>query len=83
MSVLGKLLHECVKPQMPHDPDVEQEGPAIERCEEKEDGSLWVRNREYGSRVNFCPFCGYPAKVKMVNLVRRFYCWENNHERSR
>lgn len=40
-------------------------GQAIEECDEREDGTLWAGNGEYGTRVNFCPFCGYSAKVKV------------------
>jgi len=36
-------------------------GPAIEECDEREDGSFWVGNSEYGSQVNYCPFCGAKA----------------------
>lgn len=35
-------------------------------CLEKEDGTLWVNNEEYESQVNFCPYCGYPARIKAV-----------------
>jgi hypothetical protein len=37
-------------------------GPAVLACREKEDGSLWVDNDEYESRVNYCPFCGFQAR---------------------
>lgn len=36
-------------------------GPAIEGVAQHEDGSFWVSNSEYSTRVNFCPFCGCPA----------------------
>lgn len=47
-------------------------GEAIEKCWEDEDGRLWVShtvvggeyNYDYFSVVNFCPYCGYEAKVK-------------------
>lgn len=38
-------------------------GPAIDECVEREDGSLWIDNGEYGSQVAFCPCCGFKAKV--------------------
>ncbi len=38
-------------------------GAAIDQCFEHEDGTLRVDNDEYGSLVNFCPICGYKAKV--------------------
>ena len=40
-------------------------GQAITQCVELEDGTLTVDNDEYGSQVNFCPYCGYEAKVKI------------------
>mgnify|MGYP001586198926 CR=1 FL=1 len=41
-------------------------GPAIEYCHGRDDGSLWAGNSEYGTRVNFCPFCGLKAPVGRV-----------------
>jgi len=39
----------------------------IEGCFESVDGRLFVFNGEYGTcQVNFCPFCGFEAKVKIV-----------------
>lgn len=40
-------------------------GPAIDECFEDSDGLLFVSNGEYGSQVNFCPWCGYEAKIKV------------------
>lgn len=40
-------------------------GAAVEACYEEGDGTLWVHNTEYASQVNFCPYCGYAAKVKV------------------
>jgi len=54
-------LHECKTPGWFFAGDAE----AITRCFEKSDGTLWVENGEYRSQVNFCPFCGYEAKVKV------------------
>jgi len=42
-------------------------GGAIAWVYETEDGRLWVDNDEYVSQVNFCPFTGYEAKVKVKN----------------
>lgn len=39
-------------------------GAAIDHCFE-EDGKLFVSNSEYMSQVNFCPYCGYEAKIKV------------------
>jgi wobble nucleotide-excising tRNase len=41
-------------------------GGAIRRCQEDEDGTLWVDNGEYASQVNYCPFCGYQARVQVL-----------------
>lgn len=39
-------------------------GSAVTSCYELDDGTLWISNDEYASQVNFCPFCGYQAKVR-------------------
>jgi len=66
------LLHYC-EPGY----DVENERPrfecagfgaAITACHEDEDGALWCGNDEYGTRVNFCPFCGYKARLQ-INIA--------------
>ena len=48
-------------------------GPAIEDVDEHEDGKLWAGNSEYNTQVNFCPVCGYKAKVAVVPI-------DPNHE---
>lgn len=40
-------------------------GHAIVRCWEDKNGKLWVDNREYGTQVNFCPFTGKEALIKI------------------
>ena len=40
-------------------------GPAVTDCRELADGTLWVGNDEYGSRVNFCPFTGRKARTPL------------------
>lgn len=63
----SRKLHDCSV----HDVEVEFEdyrilyGCAVTECIEYEDGKLYVSNGEYGNRVNYCPFCGYKAKVQM------------------
>ena len=47
------------------DSDYECYGVAITTCYEGDDGRLWAGNGEYGSQVNFCPVCGFEAKVKV------------------
>ncbi len=61
-------LHECKIPISTEFDDDPREiwGGAIGKCTEYADGTLWVDNGEYGSQVNFCPFCGYEAKVKIT-----------------
>lgn len=39
-------------------------GEAITYCMEYDDG-LWVGNGEYASQVNYCPYCGYKAKIQI------------------
>ena len=41
-------------------------GAAIDICTEHEDGTLWCGNSEYGSQVNFCPYCGFEARVRVL-----------------
>lgn len=36
-------------------------GSAIVDCVENSDGTFWVENGEYASRVNYCPYCGMKA----------------------
>lgn len=55
-----KRFHYCEMDEKSH-----LHGPAIDCCFEDIDGFLFVSNGEYGSQVNFCPFCGYEAKVKI------------------
>ena len=45
-------------------------GLAITSVSEFEDGSMWADNEEYGSRVNYCPFCGQPAKLQMKRKIQ-------------
>jgi len=40
-------------------------GEAISSCDEEENGELWVGNGEYESQVNYCPQCGFKAKVQI------------------
>jgi hypothetical protein len=39
-------------------------GAAIEYCYEDENKKFWVGNGEYGSQVNYCPFCGEKAPIQ-------------------
>lgn len=53
-------LHKC-EGTLPED----SYGSAISSCFEGEDGALWVSNEEYASQVNFCPYCGFRAKIQL------------------
>lgn len=44
---------------------IEKWGNAISYTYEKEDGTMWVGNNEYESRVNYCPITGKSAKKQM------------------
>lgn len=43
-------------------------GQAITACFEDLDGRLYVTNWEYGSQVNFCPWCGFETNVKVIEI---------------
>jgi len=53
-------LHEC-KGTLPQ--ALYGYGEAVDGCFEEPDWRLWVTNGEYSSQVNFCPYCGYKARV--------------------
>lgn len=59
-----KNFHYC---ELPH--SFHLYGPAVEDCFEDEDGRLFVDNGEYGSQVNYCPVCGYKAKIMMEESI--------------
>ena len=40
-------------------------GAAITECAESNEGRLIVSDGEAWNAVNFCPFCGFEAKVKL------------------
>lgn len=40
-------------------------GSALDICFEDVAGKLWAANDEYGSQVNYCPYCGYKAKIQL------------------
>lgn len=45
-------------------------GTAIESVTVDEDGSMWVDNGEYSTRVNYNPFTGEPAPLQMEGEVK-------------
>jgi hypothetical protein len=40
-------------------------GIAIDECYENNREEFWVTNGEYGSQVNYCPYCGAKAPVQI------------------
>jgi hypothetical protein len=57
--------HRC-EPDWVEDSDkIDGYGAAIEYCLENENGELWAGNGEYGTRVNYCPFCGAKAPLQI------------------
>ncbi len=57
------MKHNC-EGHSPHD----GYGPAIDHCIKNKKGELWSGNGEYGSQVNYCPYCGYEAEIKTVYI---------------
>jgi len=45
-------------------------GSLVDYCFEQESGELWIKtgNGEYESQVNYCPKCGYKAKVEAKEI---------------
>ena len=62
-------LHRCEPSWASTYPFIRDYGSAIEECVEDADGTLWVGNHEYSTRVNFCPFCGFKAKSPVTSEV--------------
>jgi len=58
----GKARHDCQGRF-----DSCQAGPAVNYCEEANDGTFWAGNCEYESMVNYCPFCGTKARKQAEN----------------
>ena len=44
--------------------EVREFGTAANTCYE-ENGKLFITNGEYSNQVNYCPFCGYKAKIQL------------------
>jgi hypothetical protein len=45
-------------------------GYAVDTCWEEENGALWVSGDELNNQVNYCPFCGYRAKIQLKKEIR-------------
>jgi len=63
MSETEKKRHACYEPRDLDDSKSSGFGPAITDCSEDENGRFEVGNGEYGSYVNFCPYCGEKAPL--------------------
>ena len=50
-------------------------GEAIQHCYENEAGELWVSNDEYSSQVNFCPYCGFKARIQLHRVPNEIVSW--------
>ncbi len=50
------MAHGC-DGTLPHD----GYGEAVDECSENDHGEFWCGNGEYGSQVNYCPYCGARA----------------------
>lgn len=64
---LNDTFHKC---DMPDSSENYQGGPAISYCVEYDDFKLFAGNGEYESQVNFCPICGYEAKIKIEEVSK-------------
>ena len=53
--------HLCVAPKRAEGERGEW-GEAVEFCQEAPNGTFFVANVEYESKVDFCPFCGEKSK---------------------
>lgn len=61
MTIL-QTPHTCPRPKYRKE-DHGGYGTAVDEVLGEDEGELWIGNGEYWTRVNFCPFCGYKAKV--------------------
>lgn len=66
---MSEDLHRCNLPEMKERTGY---GAAVTYCQEYPDGTLDVSNDEYGSRVNYCPVCGFKAKKQIAPEDRRW-----------
>ena len=57
--------HRCIRIPKNWDDKSGDSVYVITECFMDEKGKLWVENVEANTQVNFCPFCGYEALVKM------------------
>jgi hypothetical protein len=53
-------------------------GTAIDYTIVKADGTMWVGNGEYETRVNYCPWTGEKAPVQMTVLETGKAEYKNN-----
>ena len=61
------LGHDCMMPLGCKSSGAEgRYGSAIDQCCEWPNGEFWVNNGEYSNQVNFCPWCGAKAPVRIT-----------------
>lgn len=58
-------MHRCEPEYAENKENMDGYGEAVTSCIETDIGEFWVGNGEYGSRVNYCPFCGEKAPVQI------------------
>ena len=46
-------------------------GEIIDICLEADNGLLWVYTGNGGNTVNYCPFCGFKAKVQGATVFNK------------
>jgi len=56
------MQHDC---KLPEKAKQDGFGGSISYCLEDASGELWVGNDANENQVNFCPFCGFEAKVRI------------------
>jgi len=69
--------HCCKRPENATELSTHVGTQAFNVCEEQEDGTLFIYNCEYSCQVNFCPVCGYKAKVQ---IEEAYPCAKCDHE---
>ena len=62
-----KELHVCETMPQKRPPQL------ITCCKEDEDGDLWVFGDDGRSQVNYCPYCGYRARSRLIKM-NGLYC---------
>ena len=69
--------HYCKRPENAAELSTHVGICSFDVCEEQDDGTLFIYNCEYSCQVNFCPVCGYKAKVQ---IEKDYPCEKCDHE---